>query len=201
MIKGKASHVVACEWNTVAVEALRYNVKDNGVEDRVTIVVGDCRIQAKEHNLVNMFDRVSLGLLPSSEGGWRTAVRALKIDSGGWLHVHGNVVDAEKDKWVMWLCRKLLSLTIEEGRPNDWTICCKTLERVKSFSPTVSHYVADVYLGPKPRHHGLVVTTKYRCGTRHNGSFLPCMDDVEPPSCALSPTGVLHQEWMMELTE
>ncbi len=36
-------------------------------------------------------DRVNLGLLPSSEAGWPVACAALRPDTGGWLHVHGNV--------------------------------------------------------------------------------------------------------------
>ena len=35
-------------------------------------------------------NRVLLGLLPSSEIGWPTAVTTLK-PQGGWLHIHGNV--------------------------------------------------------------------------------------------------------------
>jgi tRNA G37 N-methylase Trm5 len=46
-------------------------------------------------------DRVSLGLIPSSEAGWPLAVRALK-PTGGWLHVHANVssVAGEEAKWA-----------------------------------------------------------------------------------------------------
>lgn len=36
-------------------------------------------------------DRVNLGLIPSSEGSWEVACAALKLDTGGILHVHGNV--------------------------------------------------------------------------------------------------------------
>lgn len=36
-------------------------------------------------------DHVNLGLIPSSEPGWPVACAALRSDSGGWLHVHGNV--------------------------------------------------------------------------------------------------------------
>ena len=36
-------------------------------------------------------DRVNLGLIPSSEPGWRTACLALKSQTGGILHIHGNV--------------------------------------------------------------------------------------------------------------
>ena len=38
-----------------------------------------------------MADRVNLGLIPCSEGGWAAACAALRRDRGGWLHVHGNV--------------------------------------------------------------------------------------------------------------
>ena len=39
----------------------------------------------------NVADRVNLGLIPSSEPGWRTACMALKSETGGILHIHGNV--------------------------------------------------------------------------------------------------------------
>jgi len=34
---------------------------------------------------------VNLGLIPSSEAGWATACAALRVDSGGVLHVHASV--------------------------------------------------------------------------------------------------------------
>lgn len=36
-------------------------------------------------------DRVNVGLIPSSEPGWPTALAALRLDTGGILHVHTNV--------------------------------------------------------------------------------------------------------------
>ena len=41
-----------------------------------------------------------LGLLPSSEGGWAAALRALRPKAGGWLHLHANVKDSEQAAWV-----------------------------------------------------------------------------------------------------
>ncbi len=41
--------------------------------------------------LKNVADRVNVGLIPSSEGGWALACTALKVSTGGWLHIHGNV--------------------------------------------------------------------------------------------------------------
>ena len=61
-------------------------------------------------------DRISLGLLPSSEGGWRTAIRMLNKDKGGWLHIHGNVPVNEKQKWCFWACLKLYKMYREKCR-------------------------------------------------------------------------------------
>lgn len=38
-----------------------------------------------------MADRVNLGLIPTSEGGWPVACRVLRKDVGGILHIHQNV--------------------------------------------------------------------------------------------------------------
>lgn len=199
LVHGHASFVYACEWNEHAANALRYNVADNHVEDRVEILEGDCRDTVTQHNIVDMVDRVSLGLLPSSEGGWRIAVRALKNASGGWLHVHGNVPVKEMDVWAVWLCSRLSSLATEEGKPGTWVILCSHVERVKSFAPTIAHYVADVFMGPPERHpRGLEArSSTTRAGMiTSKGNFVQSPTDCEPPSCALSPEGVLSQAWM-----
>lgn len=44
-----------------------------------------------------MADHVNLGLIPSSEAGWPVACAALRSDTGGWLHVHGNVTSGLMD--------------------------------------------------------------------------------------------------------
>lgn len=66
--------VHACEWNPHAIEGLVQGLKLNGVSDKCQIHQGDCRQVAP----VGCADRVLLGLLPSSEDGWETALRALK---------------------------------------------------------------------------------------------------------------------------
>lgn len=200
LIHGKARHVYACEWNEYAANALRYNLSENGVEDRATVLVGDCRQLATQHNLVNMFDRVSLGLLPSSEGGWRTAIKALRMTTGGWLHVHGNVPDKELRTWKFWMCKCLLNIVDEElEEASEWVVVCVRVERVKSFAPQIHHYVADVFVGP-PLHLSISADLqKHRSGVLQGSKvFEPSPQDIDPPSCALSPQGVLHQAWMME---
>lgn len=60
-------------------------------------------------------DRVSLGLLPSSEGSWGTALAALK-PAGGWLHLHQNVTDFQEQEWCQSTIVKLHSLAQQQGR-------------------------------------------------------------------------------------
>ena len=167
LIHGHAKHVTCCEWNPDAIVALKYNLQDNHVvSDRVTIYPGDCRrtIQ-RDHPVVlqNRFDRICLGLLPSSEGGWSSAVLALRKDIGGWLHVHGNVPPHEMPQWSQWLSQSLRRLLLGSTNShhvnvtldkecnvyNDWMVLVVHVEKVKSFAPNVNHYVADVFIGPR----------------------------------------------------
>ena len=214
LVIGKAAHVYSCEWNIHAANALKFNVKENHVQDRSTIFIGDCRHQAKQNNLVNMFDRVSLGLLPSSEGGWNTAVRGLNQDTGGWLHIHGNVPAKEMLDWSFWVTNSLKSIALEQGKfrtfqnngddksSSSWVAICNHIEKVKSFAPTVFHYVADVYLGPADRFAASPGTQQDlnvqdgQAGVIVHDEFNLCPEAIEPPSCALSPDNVLSQQWM-----
>ena len=61
-------------------------------------------------------DRVSLGLLPSSQGGWETALAALKADTGGWLHLHHNVTDTLEAAWCQQTLDTLQHLAHQLGR-------------------------------------------------------------------------------------
>jgi Met-10+ like-protein len=202
LVHGRASHVVVCEWNPDALQALKFNLRENGVQDRALVLEGDCRLSAVEHNLVDQFDRVVLGVLPSSEGGWPTAVRAVNYSLGGWLHVHGNVPALEACTWFEWLCVRLKKhlCDLEAKPPAECVVVGYHLEKVKSFAPTVNHYVADVYVGPPDGlARGFLSELEAAfVGYRHPGTnrLTKCQRIVAAPSCALSPIGVLHQEWM-----
>ena len=247
--KGKAKFVYACEWNVNALKALEYNLRQNGVsENRYMLLEGDCRITLgqMEKNKTGLFcdvdildknddnrakvgplgsgvDRVSLGLLPSSEGGWEMAVKCLRKDVGGWLHIHGNVAVTEKYSWSMWVCKKLQTYANEKekirwdddfcsGNDNlvssqDWYVICNHVEHVKSFAPKVDHLVADIFVGPLCVWKGQKVNqstilrkdleNRFSGVIDPDGLFHPCPKHVETPSCALSRSGILHQEWMM----
>jgi len=157
ILLGKAKHVYAIDWNSNAIEALKKNVELNRIpRDKITIQEGDSRKLAPTEKV----DRVVLGLLPSSEGGWYAAVKSLRIASGGYLHIHGNVPTNERDDWSRWLCQSLLKIILDlnetdmkkqnevVARRRDWVVIISHVEQVKSYAPHVDHYVADVYVGP-----------------------------------------------------
>jgi hypothetical protein len=163
-----------------------------------------------------MFDRVSLGLLPSSEGGWRTAVRALRKSTGGWLHVHGNVPVKEVDDWATWLCLKLQTYaTVEELFGEESIVCVVHVEKVKSFAPTVNHYVADVFIGNMHHFHDCICRIKewyewdnenfneikpgFTGMIRKDGYVIDISErEAKVPTCALEPGGTIYREWMAE---
>lgn len=201
LVIGKAKHVYCCEWNPHAASFLRYNLKQNKVHTRANVLEGDSRVRLVEEDILQLdFDRVSLGLLPSSEGGWETAVRALNDTKGGWLHIHGNVPSHERDDWALWVCHQLSIAYYKiypKKDPRHVHVLCHHIERVKSFAPKVDHFVLDIFVGPiLPSELGLDLGGK-KIGIIHqDGNFVECGVDLPPPSCALG-NGVLDQEWMM----
>lgn len=137
LVRANAKKVYACEWNPYAIEALRHNVEANSVNDRCVILEGDNRVTAPK----GVADRVCLGLIPSSEGSWITAVRALRC-VGGVLHVHGNVKDSEEGSWLEHVLKSIQEISISEG--NLWEISIEHVERVKWYAPHIRHIVVDI---------------------------------------------------------
>lgn len=256
----RVQHVICCEWSPYALFALEYNLKQNKIpEEKYTILRGDCREtipnqswfrsnKTNNHNnttdekkeeeerrialsMHHKIDHVSLGLLPSSEGGWKIAVLSLRNDYGGYLHVHANVREDETNTWVKWLCHTLLKYLQEEGEEEEepirksWVVVCTHIEKVKSFAPKVNHLVADVFVGPfesdrylddikeaislkriededvKTIQSRAFVVSRSSSASDDIGKITQVHDCTDAnvivtPSCALSPDGVLHQEWM-----
>ncbi|KAJ8398006.1 hypothetical protein AAFF_G00433530 [Aldrovandia affinis] len=87
LVHAGAAHVHACEWSSHALKALKRNLELNGVSERCTVHEGDSR----QIPLLDLADRVNLGLIPSSQDGWPVACRLLKQDTGGILHIHQTV--------------------------------------------------------------------------------------------------------------
>ena len=131
-----AAHVVACEWNPVAVKALRWSLSANGLTDVCTIIEGDNRDQEFQSE----FDRVNLGLLPSSEGGYSLALQALKPE-GGMLHIHGLASSGNEEKWSANLAQTL-------GKKGSFSCSVEHIERVKWYAPHQRHIVVDIRASP-----------------------------------------------------
>ncbi|KAI3680535.1 hypothetical protein L6452_35307 [Arctium lappa] len=137
LVKANAKMVYACEWNPHAIEALRRNLEANSVADRCVVLEGDNRVTAPK----GVADRVNLGLLPSSEGSWETAVRALR-SNGGMMHVHGNVKDSEEDSWTKQVSKSIKEISRSEGY--NWEVLIEHVERVKWYAPHIRHLVVDI---------------------------------------------------------
>ncbi|XP_022926928.1 tRNA wybutosine-synthesizing protein 2/3/4 [Cucurbita moschata] len=137
LVGAKAKLVYACEWNPHAIEALKRNLQANCVSNRCIVLEGDNRETAPK----GVADRVCLGLLPTSEGSWVTAVRALRIE-GGTLHVHGNVKDSEEELWTQHLLHSITEIAKSEG--HCWDVSVEHTERVKWYAPHIRHLVVDV---------------------------------------------------------
>lgn len=137
LVKANAKLVYACEWNPHALEALRRNVSDNHVEDRCIVLEGDNRLTAPK----GVADRVCLGLLPSSECSWATAVTALRV-GGGILHIHGNVTDSDETSWLDHVVDSISNIAKTHGL--SWKVSVEHVERVKWYGPHIRHLVVDV---------------------------------------------------------
>ena len=136
LVHSEASLVHACEWNPEAVMALGWGLEANGVEERCVVHVGDSRVTAR--SLEGVADRVLLGLLPSSEEGYGTAIRALKPE-GGTLHLHGLAPSKGHEGWAGGVRGSIAD--IWPGSELE-----SSLTRVKSYAPHWDHVVLDVAL-------------------------------------------------------
>ena len=101
-----------------------------------------------------MADRVNLGLIPSSEGGWAAACAALRRDRGGWLHVHGNVswkhgnqiAGTERNPWEVGEKREVGKGEVErrEKEKEEGAAVSSELRRKKAKTHWAEYVVARV---------------------------------------------------------
>ena len=145
LVHAKADHVIACEWNPVSVQALKYSLKQMNLESKCTVLEGDNRVVCPK----NIADRINLGLIPDSVISWRTACEALK-DTGGILHIHGNVQcgkdEAKKEKLHSWAVgvSDTISNLLSDTKNSEYCATVLHVECVKSYAPRVYHAVLDL---------------------------------------------------------
>ena len=146
LVHAKVAMLYACEWNPPSIDALRRNLVLNAIPpSRCLVLPGDCRVIAPK----GIAHRVLLGLLPDAVVGYAAAVEALRPDTGGVLHVHGNVRAGELATWAEATGAELQRLAAALGGARAaWQARVLHVEVVKSYAPRVLHCVADIRLGP-----------------------------------------------------
>jgi tRNA wybutosine-synthesizing protein 3 len=135
LVKSKVKHVYSCEWNIHAINSLKFNLKENKVENRCTIYEGDNRETTGD--LTNIADRILLGLLPTAKKSYDIALKCLK-NSGGFLHLHG-LAPANNHQKLVDSTTKLL-----ESLDYDYKVKNIIINKIKSYAPHWDHLVLDI---------------------------------------------------------
>ncbi|KAJ4379759.1 S-adenosylmethionine-dependent methyltransferase [Didymella sp. IMI 355093] len=89
---------------------------------------------------------VNLGLLPVSRPSWPSAVRAIDVKRGGWVHAHENVGVVEIDERRAEVEAEFQRLVDESGAEGRREVKVEHVEKVKMYAPGVVHAVFDVYV-------------------------------------------------------
>ena len=138
LVKNNVKHVYSCEWNINAIKALKFNLDNNNVKIKCTILEGDNRVTT--NGLENIADRVLLGLLPTAEESYNVALKCLK-EEGGVLHIHGLAPSGNHQVFLSETTEKLLKINL-----NYKIINCK-INKIKSYAPHWDHLVLDIEIG------------------------------------------------------
>ncbi|MCL1811022.1 MAG: class I SAM-dependent methyltransferase family protein [Methanomassiliicoccaceae archaeon] len=122
-----ARKVFACEKNPDSYRYLLKNIERNGVSDKVVPILGDNRNLPGKR----FADRVVMGYVQKTSEFLPKAMEIVK--RGGIIHYHDTFyVNDHKER--------IESVFSEAGRDCE----IERIREVKSFAPSVSHYVADV---------------------------------------------------------
>ncbi len=122
------SKVIACEKNPDSYAFLVKNIGLNGVGDIVVPVLGDNRDLEGEH----FADRILMGYVQTTSEFLPKALAMLK--SGGILHYHDTFYVHEYEQRIKEI--------FDGACPGRYEV--ENIREVKSFAPSVSHYVVDV---------------------------------------------------------
>ena len=88
----------------------------------------------------------------------------------------------------------------------EWSVTCVHVEKVKSFAPTVNHYVADIFIGNPTTIGRKDLLSSSGAGAavivdgNGNAKVLDTDTLAQVPSCALTKDGVLSHDWMQAET-
>ncbi len=128
-----ARRVFACEKNPESYEYLVRNIRDNGLQGRVIPILGDNRdLPGKA-----FADRILMGYVQTTSEFLPAALRMLR--PGGTIHYHDTFYVKERDA-------RIKEIFDEACGRDGYEVL--SIREVKSFAPSVSHYVADVRVRP-----------------------------------------------------
>jgi tRNA wybutosine-synthesizing protein 2 len=130
MAKAANVWVTAIEINKEAYQFLLDNIKLNGLEDRVTGLLGDCRIVHPKRNA----NRIVMGYLHNTIEYLPFALETL-VENGGVIHMHMNVPDSRTMDII---------INVEQICRNYGYSSTTKIHHVKNYSPRVGHYVFDI---------------------------------------------------------
>lgn len=128
--------VFACEKNPESYQFLIKNVKINEVEDTVIPILSDNRNLLGRH----FADRILMGYVQTTSEFLETALRMIKPN--GTIHYHDTF-------YVNEYMDRIRTIFDAACGPEGYEII--SVREVKSFAPSVSHYVADVKIKPSLR--------------------------------------------------
>jgi tRNA wybutosine-synthesizing protein 2 len=122
--------VIAIEINPEAYGFLVENIKTNGLEDRVSAILGDCRIVHPNH----IANRAIMGYLHDTEKFLPAAIDTL-VTEGGTIHMHKAVAENSIEDTIT----SIIELCGEKGYRANIEI-----RKIKHYSPGVNHIVFDI---------------------------------------------------------
>jgi tRNA wybutosine-synthesizing protein 2 len=126
--------VIAIEINPEAYNFLVENIRMNGLEGRVSAILGDCRVVHPNH----IANRVIMGYLHDTEAFLASALDTL-VERGGTIHMHRAVKENSMDDIITCITE------ICRNRGYESKI---GIRKIKHYSPGVRHNVFDIDIEP-----------------------------------------------------
>ena len=132
--KSTDAKVKAIEINPEAYDFLLENIKINGLDDRVTALLGDCRLV----HPVNYANRIIMGYLHNTDLYLPYALDSL-VREGGVIHMHMSI---QRD-----IMEETISRIKEICHDKEFKSQIQ-VRKIKNYSPGVNHLVFDIEAQP-----------------------------------------------------
>jgi len=136
----KPKHIYAIEWNPTSFHYLQENLKLNHVEDMVTPINGDNKIETPK--LVSQgikADRILMGLLPAPKDCIPAALTAIK--SEGTIVLYEGIEPE--------VSTQLFDEFTQVANEHGFQTILKERRIVKSYAPKLFHIVVEIIVKPK----------------------------------------------------